>query len=59
MRMEIRMQKIINLKRGLLKSNRTDNIMKLLKYLVVTADSLLYLMWVAKKLNVSVRNDNA
>ena len=53
------MQKIINLKRGLLKSNRTDNIMKLLKYLVVTADSLLYPMWVAKKLNVSVRNDNA
>ena len=48
MRMEIRMQKIINLKRGLLKSNRTDNIMKLLKYLVVTADSLLYPMWVAK-----------
>ena len=59
MRMEIRMQKIINLKRGLLKSNRTDNIMKLLNYLVVTADSLLYPMWVAKKLNVSVRNDNA
>lgn len=59
MRMEIRMQKIINLKRGLLKSNRTDNIMKLLKYLVVTADSLLYPMWAAKKLNVSVRNDNA